>query len=95
MISMSEELFIQLVSNEIDRDALLAEIVRKHPDVVSQCFGIDTLVEKVRRAYEENNGPNKVSAIKMHRAETGASLKESKDIVEEWLANGTLRPMNR
>ena len=94
MISMSEELFIQLVSNEIDRDALLAEIVRKHPDIVSQCFGIDTLVHKLQRVYEENPNSGKIAAIKLHRAETGLSLKESKDAVEEWLATGILKRTN-
>ena len=51
----------------------------EHPAILSEVY------DKTMAKYHGNNGGMKVAAIKEYRNLTGSSLKEAKDMVENWI----------
>ena len=59
------------------------DLVLKHlgiEDVASQISGLSEKVQEIA-----SDPARKIEAIKVHREETGASLKDAKDSVEMWI----------
>jgi len=85
----SEVLDFLFFDKEINYADLVVQIAKKHPKIVMDAVNLqrdishnDSWQKKAREILASDNPGSKISAIKLCRNETGAGLKEAKELVE-------------
>ena len=85
MHKISQDVLDVLITKGIDKDQIIADLVKLHPHILLQLLHHEDLPFQIQLAYQStshDDRPNKVTAIKKYRELTGVGLKDAKDAVE-------------
>lgn len=88
MLNISQDAFNRLFNHEFTDTEIVTALARRYPEIFIKLLDKNDVTYKLQEAYGPDK--NKVRAIRAYRSIYSTSLREAKDIIEDFIAKGVI-----